>query len=149
MTVLPRILSILLFSTSTYQQIFSSIPLHTTRADNFIFEQHRPRIQVLEVKTCPQSSDGFWVTLPKGPGSLDISLKTVNVNKTEFWIVPVGSETWKFRKYLGEGIKLADGLWKFTFHYGPEDLYNHIVIKLISDTEEADYTVGVKTKVSR
>lgn len=83
--------------------------------------------EIVDIKTKPYPIIGSWVTLPKGSGKLKINVIAKNASKVQFWLVPTGTATWKYRKLIGEDTNGKDG-WSITWKYGNELILNHIVI---------------------
>lgn len=83
--------------------------------------------EIIDVKTKPYPIIGNWVTLPQGPGKLKINVLAKNATKVQFWLVPTGTATWKYRELIGEDTDGKDG-WSMTWRYGNELIHTHIVI---------------------
>lgn len=112
---------------------------YTINTELYSTSSNFKRPQIIKVKTIP-SARGGWVVLPNKPGQLIIKVKTINAKRLKFWIVPTGSETWKYRKLLGE-LSNGKNVWSFTWNYGNELIHDHIVIQAIGDQGLEESTI--------
>lgn len=86
-----------------------------------------------------------WITLPKGPGKLKINVLTKNTTKVQFWLVPTGTATWKYRKLIGEETNSRDS-WSMEWKYGSELIHTHIAIIAVNPKgTSGHWTLNVTT----
>ncbi|TCS93888.1 hypothetical protein EDD58_10597 [Hazenella coriacea] len=105
--------------------------------------------EIVKVRTEPYQVIGNWITLPKGPGKLKIDVVAKNTTKVQFWLVPTGTATWKYRKLIGEDTDGSDG-WSMEWRYGSELILNHItIIAMNPKGTSGHYTLNVITETEK
>lgn len=81
-----------------------------------------------------------WIKLPK-TGSLNIELNTSKeIKKVCFWIMPMGTSTWKYRTLLKMDDNGIDG-WKLEWPFSNKIIYDHIVIEISNTAGETDWLI--------
>lgn len=97
--------------------------------------------QITSITTSPQPIRNGWVCLPKGEGILDFNIKTKNANKITIWLVPMGTNTWKYRKLLVTKDLTKNDQISYGWKYPNKDILNHIQISVFSSTGEYANTI--------
>lgn len=91
--------------------------------------------------------DHNWIKLPTKTGSLNVQLITRNqIEKVSFWLVPMGTSSWKFRTLLGIDDNGTDG-WRLEWQFSNTTIYDHIVIEISRiDGETDSYILNVSNQ---
>ncbi|ASJ54544.1 hypothetical protein BP422_13835 [Brevibacillus formosus] len=113
-----------------------------------VANQVEPAPKILSVTTRVNSKPApiinHWVTLEKGGGKLEIQVEADNTEQVLFWIIPTGSQTWKYRRLIGVDSDGRDG---FTLEWKYQDrIYqDHIKIEALGPDGETSFLFNVRT----
>ena len=89
----------------------------------------RPR--VLSVTTSPAlASDGFWLRLPAGAGTLTIRVRAINTTKVRFYVTPTGTGMFNENQLIGQDTNGRDG-WTQAWRYQDEPLLAHLTVTAV------------------
>ena len=102
----------------------------THSADAMLGLYHRdpaPAPRILSVTTIPTlPTEGGFLRLPAGPGTLVFRVRAVNTQKVRFYLTPTGTNT--SARLLGEDTNGRDG-WTLAWHYPDQALLAHLTVK--------------------
>jgi hypothetical protein len=109
----------------------------------FAVPAQAPRI--LTVTTSPRlrKLGGDWLELPKGAGTVRLSVKALNTDRVRFVLTPTGTGTAPYAKLLGEDRDARDG-FTLTWHYGAGDAPSaHLAVQAVGPGGTAEELLGV------
>jgi Immunoglobulin-like domain of bacterial spore germination len=104
-----------------------------------------PAPRILTVTTSPRlrKLEGDWLELPKGAGTVQLSVKALNAERVRFVLTPTGTGTAPFAKLLGEDRDARDG-FTLTWHYGAGDAPSaHLSIQAVGPGGKAEELLGI------
>jgi hypothetical protein len=107
------------------------------------FAAATPAPRILEVTTTPRlrNLEG-WLELPRGAGTVVLSVKATDTQRVRFTLTPTGTETGPYAKLLGEDRTPADG-FTLVWRYPAEGLSAHLGIEAIGPGGTANKTFGI------
>jgi hypothetical protein len=107
------------------------------------FAAATPAPRILEVTTTPRlrTLEG-WLELPRGAGTVVLSVKATDTQRVRFTLTPTGTETGPYAKLLGEDRTPADG-FTLVWRYPAEGLSAHLGIEAIGPGGTANKTFGI------
>jgi hypothetical protein len=95
------------------------------------FAAATPAPRILEVTTSPRlrNLEG-WLELPRGAGTVTLSVKATNAQRVRFLLTPTGTETGPYGKLLGEDRDPSDG-FSLVWRYSNDPILAHLGIEAI------------------
>jgi Immunoglobulin-like domain of bacterial spore germination len=107
------------------------------------FAAATPAPRILEVTTTPRlrNLEG-WLELPRGAGTVVLSVKATDTQRVRFTLTPTGTETGPYAKLLGEDRTPADG-FTLVWRYPAEGLSAHLGIEAIGPGGTTDKQFGI------
>jgi hypothetical protein len=103
-----------------------------------------PAPRVLSVTTSPSLRDiGGWLELPKGPGTVRLTVRASHAERVRFVLTPTGTGAAPYARLLGEDRDARDG-FTLTWRYGPGDAaLAHLDIEAIGPGGKAGKQLGI------
>jgi Immunoglobulin-like domain of bacterial spore germination len=104
-----------------------------------------PAPRILTVTTSPhlRKLGGDWLELPKGAGTVQLSVKALNADRVRFVLTPTGTGTAPYARLLGEDRDDRDG-FTLTWHYGAGDAPSaHLAIQAVGPGGTAEELLGI------
>jgi hypothetical protein len=85
-------------------------------------------------------SDGFWLRLPAGAGTLTFRVRAVNTTKVRFYVTPTGTAMFNENQLIGQDTNGRDG-WTVAWRYQDQPLLAHLTVKAIGSGGTAASTM--------
>jgi hypothetical protein len=103
-----------------------------------------PAPRVLAVTTSPTLRDvGGWLELPKGPGTVRLTVRASNTDRVRFVLTPTGTGTGPYGRLLGEDHDARDG-FTLTWSYGAGDAsLAHLTVQATGSGGTVDHVVNI------
>ena len=96
------------------------------------FAAATPAPRILTVTTSPElpTSEGGWLELPRGAGTVILSVNASHAQRVRFVLTPTGTETGPYGRLLGEDRDPGDG-FRLVWRYSDESFLGHLGIQAI------------------
>jgi hypothetical protein len=104
-----------------------------------------PAPRVLALTTSPTLRDigGGWLELPKGAGTVRLTVRASNTDRVRFVLTPTGTGTGPYGELLGEDHDARDG-FALTWSYGPGDAGSaHLTVQATGPGGTVDHVVNI------
>jgi hypothetical protein len=107
------------------------------------FNVATPAPRILAVTTSPRlRTEGGWLHLPAGPGTVAFSVKATNAQRVRFTLTPTGTETAPYAKLLGEDRTPNDG-FSLVWRYPSDGLTAHLTVQAIGPGGTTNQTINI------
>ena len=108
------------------------------------FAAATPAPRILAVTTSPKlrTLEGGWLELPRGAGTVILSVNASHAQRVRFVLTPTGTETGPYGRLLGEDRDPGDG-FRLVWHYPSDGLSAHLGVQAIGAGGTADRMLDI------